>query len=74
MMKAKYNRIRDNFANVLRKVGILKCINNAVNIPEGIITAKIMADVISFALDGNIEKVIFYSIAVLLFTVLFKII
>ncbi|MCD8048357.1 MAG: ABC transporter ATP-binding protein/permease [Clostridia bacterium] len=73
-VKSGYNRIRANFAKALRQVGILKYINNAVNIPEGIITAKLMADVVSFALKGDIQKVIFYSIAILLSTILFKII
>lgn len=39
-----------------------------------IINAKLIANVISFALKGDMQKVIFYSITILLFTMLFKII
>ncbi len=73
-MKFESNHIRGNFSNVLRQVSLLKCINNAINIPVGMITAKLMANVVSFALKGDIQKVIFYSAVILLFTILFKII
>lgn len=63
-----------NIYKILRPVGMIRWVKNAIRIPATLLNAKLMSDVVSAALDRDIQKAINYSVSILLLVIIFKII
>lgn len=68
------DKMRKEFYMPLRSVGILTWLNAILIIPYEVINAKLLSNIINEAINGNIHQVLKYSLIILLFTVVFKLV